>query len=169
MTLNKIERLILANQFKVLERLHPHRARKYAEACEILEYGHSLHYDELFQNFTEGLAEEQCREVMDILDMYRALNASYSSVPQDRGDSTGSVLFRGFDGNNETAYMAYAYFLIHKKQVWQELSKVDLNSHVEMLPRYRAMLRRWNSSANRYELTKDEILWITDGDGRRYP
>lgn len=43
---------------------------------EALEEGYTLHYEWMFEGLFEEMSEDECREVIDILDMYRALHFS---------------------------------------------------------------------------------------------
>ena len=72
MKLTKAERLILFNQFRLLESLYPEETRDCQNACEILQSGYALEYDSLV-SFGEETPEETAREVIDILSMYRRL------------------------------------------------------------------------------------------------
>ena len=68
MKLTKAERLILFNQFRLLESLYPEETRDCQNACEILQSGYSLEYDSLV-SFGEETPEETAREVIEILNM----------------------------------------------------------------------------------------------------
>lgn len=45
MKLTKVERLILSNQYSILEKLYPEEAEHYHLQKKIVENGYSLHYD----------------------------------------------------------------------------------------------------------------------------
>src|ERR1700683_906737 len=98
MELTKLERLILANQFRILEHVDPDEASRCHEACEILENGYTLEYKSLVSNFDDDVPEATCSEVIDILDMYRALKKAFRELP-DGSVNPSDVEFRGFDGN----------------------------------------------------------------------
>jgi|SRR5579872_58068 len=158
--LTKTERLTLANQYKILERLDPDEADYHAQCREILENGYTSQYSQLFQNVFDEMPYDHCREVMAILDMYRCIKAAHLRLGDSSGLDSEKVSFRGFDGNEEGEHMGYAEFLIQKQKRWSESSDAPLNSHWPMLPQYRAMLSRWKESANAHELTKDDIIRI---------
>ena len=112
-----------------------------------------LYEGELAKFIDSEVSEEICKEVIDILDMYRLLHAA------------AGLKSAGFDGNEETDHYAYAGFTIEDMGRWSEFAKCDLNSHTEMLPRYRKMLEPWEHSPNRYNLTKaDAESIIRAGD-----
>jgi uncharacterized protein YfbU (UPF0304 family) len=164
MRLSRTERWILANQYRILERLYPEEADSLAETREALEEGFELHYPpEGIYADKDIVTEDECREVLDILDMYRAFTSAYDGLKDKKGIDKTLIKFRGFDGNNETKQMAYArYFCNLDNGRYQELglAKSDFNSHFPVLGRYRAMLAEWNTSAKKHELTKDDIIRI---------
>jgi uncharacterized protein YfbU (UPF0304 family) len=160
MDLTKKERLLLANQFRILKLLNPNDAKYYDEARKILEEGYSLEYEHLMSGFFDGLTTDQCREVLDILDMHRALKRAYDDLPDKSGIDQTHLKFNGFDGNNETAQMGYARFLIHDQGRWNEFAHGDLNSHYPTMVRYRRMLREWKDSEEVHDLKKNDIVRI---------
>jgi uncharacterized protein YfbU (UPF0304 family) len=160
MELTLKERLLLANQFRILEKLHPEEAGHYAQNVKILERGYALDYQDLFDHFSEGLTVDECREVIEILDMFRMLETAYARLDDKSGIDQGKLKFSGFDGNNESTHLGYADFLINTQGRWQESQAKDLNSHLPKLESYRRMLQRWESSVDQYNLGKDDILRI---------
>jgi len=166
MELTKIERLILFNQYRILGKLDPDDARASDEACKILESGYTLEYETLASHIDTEVSEEQCREVRDVLDMYRALKIAYRDLPA--GTLTaGDATFLGFDGNEETEQFAYATFLIEMQDKWGESKQDPRNSHWPVLSRYRTMLRSWKESANKWELTPVDTARILSPKDRR--
>lgn len=158
------ERLLLINQFRILEKLDPQEADGYAKMAEILECGYTREYPSLVDWFSEELSSEACEEVIDILDMHRSLYHAYDQIEDKSGISARDIQFRGFDGNNEHGYLSYADFLINRMGHWQE-SKNDgdnLNSHHSTLDRYRLMLQRWKVCSKSHELTREDILQIIE-------
>ena len=133
----------------------------------IVEGGYELHYSELNVATTERkLSEEACGEVMDILDMYRALNDSFNRLKDKEGIEKSRIQFDGFDGNNPTGRLDYARFLVLTQGRWQEVlegrSGFDLNSHSSVIEMYRRMLDVWNDLGKKFDLTRDEIKQILD-------
>ncbi len=159
MLLTKVERLILANQFRILELLDPENAEGYSIKQKILHEGFMLEYDNLLLGYDE-VPEEVCREVTDILDMFRALFCAIKLHPK-AAINKKHAKFQGFDGNNEELHLAYARFLIEDLNHWEESKLPDLNSHRQVLGRYRAMLRHWMETPERFELTPEDVNRIT--------
>lgn len=164
MKLTVTERLILANQYSILEILKPDEAKWYAYLRDALEDGYELGFQQVFDRFSDVLSAEDCKEVVDILAMHRALLFSYQNLTDKAGIEPGNVAFRGFDGNNETEQMGYCrYFCDNPSGArFPELGRPDdFNSHMEMLPHYRKMLSQWRQSADINRLSADDIKRIT--------
>lgn len=164
MDLSLKDRLIISNQLKILEKLYPDEASYYAAQRKAIENGYKSHYDDLVNYFSDEMPEEDSREVVDILDMYRALTFSYQKLGDTSGISEASIRFRGFDGNNESSQLVYAGYFIIDLERFEELKYgqkyPDLNSHAPMLDKYRRMLTIWNDLENRFELSKEQIITI---------
>lgn len=164
MELTTKERLSLINQFKILEALYPTEAEYYANNRRALEGGYTLHYEWLVENLSSELSADQCREVLDILDMYRAITHSISRL--EDGDilrQHHNAKFSGFDGNNESQLMGYVRYFIVDLDRYPELRDSEypnFNSHTRMLDRYRTMLARWRPSQDRFNLGRDQLANI---------
>jgi len=158
MELSKQERLILSYQYKILENLYPDEAGTYAQHRKIVEDGYTLNYDEISTHIYDELSDEECREVLDILDMHHALQASYQALENKEGIT---IRFAGFDGNNETKQMAYTRFYLDELHRFAELTEIaqspDFNSHRPTLQLYRLMLDQWNQCTDKNNLTREEI------------
>lgn len=166
MDLSLTERVIIANQFKILEKLYPDEAKYYAIQRKALEAGYKLHYADIVENFYDEMSEEECREVIDILDMYRALTFSYNRLPDKAGIDEREIRFDGFDGNEETSQYLYALYFIVDLERFTELTygqkSPDLNSHGHRLKKYRDMLAVWKSFDDKHNLNPDQIRAILD-------
>jgi len=162
-SLDKIERVVLANQYAILAKLDPKNAEHYAKNQKILEEGYSLFYSEVLSS--DEVKYERCEYVMNILNMYRALDRSYNELTDKSGIDPKAIRFFGFDGNNESDLLSFAGFLREDGR-FQESLKGDLNSHSMTEHRYNKMLERFKAISEkhgltaRWELTKDEIKQI---------
>ncbi len=167
--LTKTERAIFIYLFKILQNQNDND-NDYENMIKALEYGFSLHYDDVFSVLYDNeLSRSECLEVLDILEMYRGIIYSYRSLANNRQCKEikeFDVHFPGFDGNNETDLFAYTqYFILDLKRYSEieQLSKGDYNSHCPMLKKYRNMLKKWNeykSLPNRYEMTEEQIMTL---------
>lgn len=160
MELSKVERLIIANQYRILEKLDPDEAEGYARHRQALEDGYQLHYDEAFYNIWDNLPEKECRFVLDVLSMHSALHFSFKELEDKSGIDEAYIKFQGFDGNNESHYMAYCKYFCVKLERFSEL--VDqghdgFNSHSPTLDLYRRMLDAWERMDKPHRLSKDQI------------
>lgn len=164
--LTRMERAKFIYLFKILKN-QGDEDYDYENMIKALQYGFELHYSDVFEClYDEELKAEECREVLDILEMYRGIIYSYNSLKQKGKIETlteEEVRFPGFDGNNEGKQMSYAdYFIkdLDRYSEIEELSRGYYNSHCQMLPRYRSMLRKWETYQtlpNRYMMNEQQI------------
>ncbi len=165
--LTQIERLLLYNQYLILEALYPDEAKGFQEKREIIECGYESHYNDLNLGIIEApVSVEVSGEVMDILDMYAFLKSSYSKLDNPRDINEKQIEFDGFDGNNESDRLAYARFLILTQGRWKELRDgrpgFDFNSHYQTIDIYRRMLKAWFDLGKKPVLSIDEMKQILD-------
>lgn len=156
------QRLILMNQYKILEKLYPEDAELYARYEEILNEGYTLHYNDLIEYMSKPMPEKEMEFVLDILDLYNTMHlAVYRSKNEKYKGKT--IYFPGFDGNHEYEYLNYARFFIFRLDRFQELQKKDTfesyNTHVRTLDTYKSMLEYWNESKNenKFILTEQQL------------
>ncbi len=164
MQLTKIERWILSNQYHILDRSYPETEDFFREAQQAIEHGYEHEYGRLTQHIYDGqdvMTVVECHEVIDILDMFSALQRAYDALDDKAGIETHSVHFLGFDGNNEGKQMAYArYFCESDGRKFADLDHHDdFNSHMPTLGRYRAMLAVWKETL-KHELPKEDIIRV---------
>ncbi len=168
--LSKLERLQLINQLRILERLYPDDADYYGRHRTALEEGYTLHYDWLFEHLYDELPVDDCREVLNILDMYRAITYSYKGLQETQKKQIPQAWleFRGFDGNEEAHRVGYVRYFVVQLERYQELKygkdDADFNSHMPTLGKYRAMLREWHDRHARHELTADDLVRILEAE-----
>jgi uncharacterized protein YfbU (UPF0304 family) len=162
MKLSRVERWLLVNQFAIVEKLHPEEASSYAEMSEVLRVGYELHYDWIVEHiYSDVMTSVECKEVLDILDMFGFLRRAYEGLSDKSGVDDRWVKFHGFDGNNEGRYLSYVHFLVERQGKFQGLERGDnFNSHMPVLSIYRGMLERWNVSKDRYNLTREDVIRI---------
>lgn len=168
MTLTKLERLNLINQFLILEKLYPEDSDYYAKNRKALQEGYKLHYKWIFEHLYDELSEEDCKEVLNILEMYRAIAWSYMQNTGKSEVDEPRYQFLGFDGNNESSQLSYTSYFIIELDRFQELlygkEYNDFNSHMPMLDKYRSMLAVWERVAgqNKMRLSKTQIEQILE-------
>ncbi len=147
--MEKIQRLALINQYKILAKLDENNRKQYEEYIEILESGYKVFYDSLTDWISDEMSEDNGNFVLDVLDLYSAVE----SYKQHKGELEGlqNTIFRGFDGNREFKDMEFTRFLIFKQNKFTELKKYasetdNFNSHGIMRHIYEPIVKRWKES-----------------------
>lgn len=140
------------------------------------------HYDYSDVNFAfhfEGLlklmsgeenAVNECKEVLDILEMYNTIIKYYKSLEHKDKLTDEKVAFPGFDDLNETNHYYFAWLFLktlNKYPIVEEFTQTDdLKTHCSILPKYRAMLRKWSEikscGINMGLLNESQIIEILD-------
>lgn len=160
--LSKVERLILANQYLILEKVDPNNEPEYGKVRQAIEHGYELEIAMMAdQRILDPLSFAECEEVREILDMHLALYSAVEQFGKDVGVALDDVGFEGFDGSKESRQLAYVEFLFGTMDYYSELQNENgYNSHVEMLPKYQRMLSFWRASDDRVNLTGDDVKRI---------
>jgi len=149
MKLDRFQRTVLLNQYRILDKLDP--AGSWSEKAAILEDGWEGEFDDcLSRSDHEMLSEEGCDEVLDIMSMFRALNHAKSKQQ-----------FVGFDGNHEGKQLGYVRHLwAERKFEESQLTAHDKgNSHMPMLETYRRMVDIWKPM-KKYPLDPEDVSKI---------
>jgi hypothetical protein len=144
--LSPVERLILANQYKILVAISDQNVSTYQNNAEILRRGYTGLYHTIFENISEEVPEQAFTETMDIFDMFRGIEDSIGALnPEQQAQLNQTRLrFEGFDGNNDVHY-GIANFLIKKQGFYSEHTNSKMNSHTSSsLGRYRRQLAIFN-------------------------
>jgi uncharacterized protein len=161
--LSRIERKILSNQYKMLERLDPDNADDYSYLRNIVDHGFEGDYEDVLRGTYEEpdtMSAVDCSYVGDVLQMYDMMQTAFKNGQQE-GVELERLKFPGFDGNNETKFVAYAQHLrSHGKWTFIDLRSEDFNSHSPTEGRYRRMLAAWKESKDEHQLSAADILRI---------
>lgn len=155
--LSKVERLKIANQYRILEKLSKGReAKHFSVLASIFEHGYVHLYGQAVERVWDEMPDEDSKEVIDILELYRVLLLSLKKLPPaDQEKLQKEVKFKGFDGNEETGHYLFAQFFCEELDRYNELEVI--NSHNPTLDDYRAQLKKWDRFGRRIKLTKEEI------------
>ena len=156
MKLTKLERRLLINQYEILKKLE--ETDGYDDLITILREGYTALYGNVVSTLYDGLPEQDCRFVLDVLDMYRALEHYYEDNGDEELKKDLFARFAGFDGNNETHMMAFVQFLINGQGKFEEqkrrAAETDgFNSHMPCGDIYDRMLKAWEGQGRDYPLT----------------
>lgn len=167
MRLSRTERWILSNQYRILELLDKKNAEDHRHARDALEAGYELFYSWICEHVLDDrhvLSEAECRYVLDVMTMFDAMQVAYDRLEDRSGIDAHRVLFYGFDGNDESSHMRFARFYCEREQAFQHLrTGADrFNSHMPTVELYRPMVAAWKQSDEKTQLTKDDLIRITE-------
>lgn len=169
MKLEKRDRLLLINQYKILAALEKSEASYYLELVEILERGYAIFYSMVDEWVSDDMPEEKGKFVLNLLGLYREIEDVKRSTKDERILQHNYAIFAGFDGNEEAEYLVFCRFLIERQGKFQEQKQyVDINtgmnSHMPMVQKYKRMLtaRAELGDLRSYRLTVDQVLGILD-------
>lgn len=162
----RVERLILMNQYAILAKLDPSNAAEYEKAEEVFRRGYESMYDSyplgahVYED-ADTFSVAEATEVYEILDMFRATERAYEELEDKSGIPADAIKYGGFDGNSEGKQYGFVLFL--KKDNRYNFLKGGTdgdNSHMPMLDLYRRMKAEWEKSADRNDLTREDLLRI---------
>lgn len=130
----------------------------------------------LFHDYADS--PQDVREVLDILDMWTAIETGYEQLSKKDKDKIAAdtkplgprVTFPGFDGNNESEQLGIAAFLIGDLERFSRFKGRGLNAHMPTLATHRRMLAVFGPMRQHLdgtELGTDQILALLKA--RRYP
>ncbi len=163
MEMTNTQRLILSNQYTLMSQLDPANAAKYKRLQTIVERGYELQMCELNKEFG-SLSDKQCREVIDTMEMYHAMQESYNLLEErERKDVDARRLnFLGYDIASEAQLVNYVRFLVSTEGLYPQFDQGDhhFNSQTQMQQKYHRMLVSWRSCPRQYHLSASELRQI---------
>ena len=161
MDLTKKDRVIIANQLRILEKLCPDKAKDYDDYRKVIEYGFKGEYDRTSGVSDTELSEKKCKEVFNVLNMYVVITRSYNRIKDQTDLSVDDVKFPGYDGNNEVKQCSYSNYLIIDCGRFDELmhdEKVrEFNNHLPTISSYESMLDLWDKYPDKSRLNEEQI------------
>ena len=184
---NTRDRLMLSLLHRILARVLPEGANDedgdedyQLQKALILESGFAGEYWFEVVGFETELSQQDCRRVVDILQMFRIITYSIDRLEEEKtpvdDELVRALRFHGFDHNDALeGHMArYVRYQMRDEHRWQELrTQVEAsdngNSHMQMLEvymrmltRYRRIMKERERSYNRddYLLSADELRAI---------
>ncbi|WP_017091535.1 YfbU family protein [Vibrio splendidus] len=163
MEMTNAQRLILSNQYYLMSQMDPENSAKYQRLQTVVERGYELQMRELNKEFG-CLTEAECREVIDIMEMYHAMQESNKMLAeQERAEVDQRRLqFLGFDIASEAQSVHYVRFLVDSEGLYPQFDKAEhhFNSQMPMLEKYRRMLTTWRNCPRQYHLCATELSQI---------
>ena len=164
MELDIKDRLFLYNQYEILKTLNSKESKGYELMQSIVVNGFKSNYGELLIGFSKELPESISGFVFDVLQMYRVLNTSLCELsPEEKQKiDVKDITYAGFDSNEEGSYYTYANFVLEDLGSFEEIyndGKVELNSHRNMLNKYKRMVTTWKEvKSGRYDKLSFESI-----------
>ena len=156
LSLTDAERLILSNQYEILSKLDKTNAEDHSQLAEQLRDGHSWLYRE-FPHMAPEMDPADATFVVDVLEMFGTLKASFEILSDKSGIDPNDVKFHGFDGNNESELLSFAGAL-HKAGRFVETLGPDVkNSHSTTRDLYLRLLTKFRELGLSYPLSKEAI------------
>lgn len=149
MELSEKDRVIFYNQYEILKTLDQEQADHYQLLQKIVENGYSHEYYKLCPSSITPLDPGVAEFVWDVFGMYDILDLSYTDLSESQKGQIEKwrIEFRGYDGNYESEYLAYAAFVLRDLNEHSDLwdRKKELNSHMPRLDYYRRKLAVWQT------------------------
>lgn len=163
MEMTNAQRLILSNQYYLMSQMDPENSAKYQRLQTIVERGYELQMHELNKEFG-CLTEVECREIIDIMEMYHAMQESNKMLEEGERKEVDQrrLQFLGFDIASEAQIVHYVRFLVDSEGLYPQFDKADhhFNSQMPMLDKYRRMLTTWRNCPRQYHLCATELSQI---------
>ncbi len=161
MEMTNAQRLILSNQYKLMTMMDPENADRYQRLQTIVERGYGLQMRELDSEFG-SLKEETCRTIIDIMEMFHALQISWTNLKDNQSISELRVTFLGFDAVKESEFLHYVRFLFTTENRYQHftLGTDNFNAQTPMWDKYIRMQTVWHACPRQYHLSANEITQI---------
>lgn len=168
--LSRLDRYSISNQLRILEALYPDEAEHYAVQREAIENGYEMLYQWHMDYIYDGddkMSVEESKEVWDTMDMFDSIDRSLKKMSPGEIEEKLFTKFRGYDGNNETKFMAFAAFTVERLKRFEYLpmeKKGYWNSHMPIRDVYIRMLEQWRKvpTERRFDLTKAELEAVLD-------
>lgn len=165
MEMTNAQRLILSNQYKIMTMLDPDNGERYRRWQTIIERGFGLQMCELDRDFS-AMSEETCRIIINIMEMYHALQVSNINLREHLKEKVDieerRLQFLGFDAATEARYLSYVRFLVNTEGRYTHFDSGShgFNAQTPMWEKYQRMLAIWQSCPRQYHLCAIEIVQI---------
>jgi uncharacterized protein len=140
MPLTSFERLMLSNQFRILEKLEPEQAEMHRIRRDIVDGGFEGEYPTIFDVMSAPTSAEVCNEVMAILRMFTWMQEAYIELEKPDVVNPRELEFMGFDAKSEGAHFQYAQRLFQRDLFAKVQRTSGLDSQRPQLSVYRRML-----------------------------
>jgi uncharacterized protein YfbU (UPF0304 family) len=181
MQLSKTEKLILIMLADLLKTIDPKKRTSGVDPEFILEAVASNNSWAIATEYSMLLGGDDrpadlIDEVFDIMSMWREIEFSIGKFTAEQkaqlearvGQHLSEPQFEGFDGNEEGPQYGAARFIVNKMGRFEEFAGRTLNSHHNVLGKYRAMLRAYNQleHSGRDPLTVEQMATVIEARAR---
>ena len=168
--LTKLERYFLSNQLRILEALYPDEANSLSVRRESIENGYEMLYTwdmDFIYDGDDKMTRAECSEVWNTMDMFDAISRAVTSHGVEAVENNHFAKFRGYDGNNESKFMAFAAFTVERLQRFTYLPGAEQgnwNSHIPTRDTYKRMFEEWQKipEQHRFDLTKEQLNTVVN-------
>lgn len=147
--LSTAERLILTNQFKLLNATGGLEEGQHDELIEMLEHGYALQINEWLTGIERhALNETECRFVIELMDLFDLLYNSWQQLSEAEQQQIAEwrVRFSGFDSEHEFKYLEYVRYLVDTEKCWTHFRRDNnFDSQRPTLDRYKTLLRNFEA------------------------
>lgn len=163
LSMDKFQKIILINQYKILSHLEPENKEGYERYIEALAGGYSLNTEWELEWISEDRSKDECLFVLSVLSMFDAIKYSIEHGSLDSLKSDRGAKFQGFDGNDpdESWCIGYVRYLLESEQKFVSLLselKQGFNSHLRMTDKYKRMLERFDQC----NLNRTSDHWLSE-------
>lgn len=164
-SLTDYERVSLINQFSILKQMdqtNVYDSKNYSLMIDILTEGNEGLYDEIFGILEEPVKPEVAEEVRDILHLHDMALIAYENLnsKEKSEELKYKISFKGFDGQNEHAYLKSLELIVKKIGHFETLfSQKDsqFDSHSTKLTKYRKQLKNAEKETENPFYTKEQL------------
>ena len=161
MEMTSTQRLILINQYELMALLDKENADKYRRYQNIIKGGYRLNLKELHKEFSE-LSEDECKTVINTLEMYQALQVSYNNLHHKEDMTPHRLKFLGYCAIREKKYLNYLGFIAENDKKYRDLIQCPngCDAQTPMWDKYIKMLDVWHKCPRQFHLSLAEIKQV---------
>ena len=178
--LSTCERVILCNQYRILEKIDADNSDYYKDLCNIVASGDVYNLYRVLEDIEEKIPKDVCDEVIDVLEMYMFLTEGYDELSSKEKQMIDKwhVQFHGYDSNSGDEMFFFRY-VCHLKRLkcfdgffGGVVKNADIVPHVSMIEKYRRMLSKWKpihesiKEKVNMRLTAEQIKTIIEADSK---
>ncbi len=161
------KRMVLANQYRMLALLDEDAADHWTKAVDMALEGWPIEslpdVDMMRSYMQDALTREDQQFVLDALNVFELVQDGIKAGFEPSREHA-TILFPGFDGNNEGKLMSYARHVVEGERRFEyvERSSKDFNSHMPTVELYQRMISAWERRGRAFRIDKDLFAALLD-------